>query len=150
MTVTTVPSGTSEGYHLHKTGKIAAIMASQKSWRTENIVSSQWCIVSGLSALVQEWQTGTRHLHTGSDATSNRPAFQGPPISKACKSFLHLLLDFFLQNTCTFLLNPHVKLSIGIIPQKESWCPTQQTASHIKALPVCSVWSSRGVVSARS
>lgn len=54
-----------------------------------------------------------------SDATSKRPVFQGPPIPKAGKSFLHLLLDSS-QNACTFLLNPHVKLSIGIMPQKES------------------------------
>lgn len=58
----------------------------------------------------------------GQDATSNRPMFQGPPISKAGKSFLHSLLDSS-QNTCTFLLNPHVRLSMGIMPQKESWCP---------------------------
>lgn len=59
-----------------------------------------------------------KSLHMGWDATSNRPIFQGPPISKAGKSFLHLLLNTS-QNTCTFLLNPHVRLSIGIMLQKE-------------------------------
>lgn len=85
----------------------------------------------------------------GEDATSNRPMLQGPPISKAGKSFLHLLLDSS-QNTCTFLLNPHVRLSERITPQKEGWCPIcrlHRTYEGTACLQPGVPW---GVVSSRS
>lgn len=90
-----------------------------------------------------------KNLHMGYNATSNGPVFQGPPISKAGESFLHLLLDSS-QNTCTFLLNPHVRLSIGIMHQKEGWypiCRLHSTCQGTACLQFAAPW---GVVSSQS